>query len=131
MPEALRAALADAQGFRNSGAREQALAHEIAAAERTLSGALDALGQWRMPVDALRALDVPSAARLGALLKEDSERASAAAAARDARDGALEELERLELQEKHFAETTRSSRPPTCGACAARRRVGRDSQRRR
>ncbi|UQP47747.1 ATP-binding protein [Burkholderia cenocepacia] len=104
VPQALRAALADAQGFRNSGSREQALAHDIAAAERTLTGALDALGQWRMPVETLRALDVPSAARLGALLKEDSERASAAAAARDARDGALEELERLVLQEKHFAE---------------------------
>ncbi|HEM7805278.1 ATP-binding protein [Burkholderia cenocepacia] len=104
VPQALRAALADAQGFRNSGPREQALAHDIAAAERTLTGALDALGQWRMPVETLRALDVPSAARLGALLKEDSERASAAAAARDARDGALEELERLVLQEKHFAE---------------------------
>ncbi|MBA5770803.1 hypothetical protein, partial [Escherichia coli] len=34
VPEGLRAALADAQGFRNSGQREQALAHEIAAAER-------------------------------------------------------------------------------------------------
>jgi len=105
VPEVLRAALADAQGFRSSGQREQALERDIAAAERALADALDALGQWRKPVDALRVLDVPSAARLGALLNEASERASAAAAARDARDGAQEELERLELQEKHFAET--------------------------
>ncbi|HDR9116203.1 TPA: AAA family ATPase, partial [Burkholderia territorii] len=105
VPEVLRAALADAQGFRGSVQRELTLERDIAGAERALSDALDALGQWRKPVDALRALDVPSAARLGALLNEASERASAAAAARDARDGAQEEYERLELQEKHFAET--------------------------
>ncbi|MBY4697312.1 AAA family ATPase [Burkholderia latens] len=105
VPEVLRAALADAQGFRGSGQREQALERDIAAAERTLADALDALGRWRMPVDALRLLDVPTAAGLGALLAEASERASAAAAARDARDAAREELERLELQEKHFAQT--------------------------
>ncbi|MGS0894483.1 AAA family ATPase [Burkholderia stagnalis] len=104
VPEALRAALADAQGFRNSGVREQALEGDIAAAERLLVGALDALGQWRQPVEVLRALEVPSTARLGALLKEESECASAVAAARAARDGAQEELERLELQARHFAE---------------------------
>ncbi|KVN43715.1 chromosome segregation protein SMC [Burkholderia territorii] len=105
VPEVLRAALADAQGFRGSVQRELTLERDIAGAERALADALDALGQWRKPVDELRALDVPSSARLGALLNEASERASAAAAARDARDGAQEEYERLELQEKHFAET--------------------------
>ncbi|MGK8206274.1 AAA family ATPase [Burkholderia cenocepacia] len=104
VPEALRAALAEAQGFRTSGPREQALERDIVTAERALADALDALGQWRQPVEVLRALDVPSAAQLATWLKEESERASAAAAAREARDGAQEELERLELQEKHFAE---------------------------
>ncbi|AJY11355.1 AAA family ATPase [Burkholderia dolosa] len=104
VPEALRAALADAHGFRSSAQREQALERDIAVAERVLADALDALGQWRKPVDMLRALDVPSAARLGALLKEESECASAVAAARTARDGAQEELERLDMQEKHFAQ---------------------------
>ncbi|WP_043175232.1 YhaN family protein, partial [Burkholderia ambifaria] len=50
VPEVLRAALADAQGFRSSGQREQALERDIAAAERALADALDALGQWRKPV---------------------------------------------------------------------------------
>ncbi|MBU9299780.1 chromosome segregation protein SMC [Burkholderia multivorans] len=104
VPEALRAALVDARGLRNIGQREHALESEIASAERVLAGALDALGPWRQPVDALRALDVPSAARVGALLKAESERMSAVAAARDARDAAQEELERLALQERHFAE---------------------------
>ncbi|WP_175924198.1 ATP-binding protein [Burkholderia latens] len=121
VPEVLRAALADAQGFRGSGQREQALERDIAAAERTLADALDALGQWRKPVDALRLLDVPSAARLGALLTEASERASAAAAARDARDAAREELERLELQEKHFAETHKVVTTADVHAARARR----------
>ena len=113
VPEALRAALADAQGFRNSGQREQALEQEIAAAERTLSGALDALGQWRMPVDTLRALDVPSAARLGTLLKEDSERASAVAAARDA-GRRTRSSSGSNCRKSTSRRTTRSSRPPTC-----------------
>ncbi|EDS99967.1 conserved hypothetical protein [Burkholderia ambifaria IOP40-10] len=66
-------------------------------------------------------LDVPSAARLGALLNEASERASAAAAARDARDSAQEELERLELQEKHFAETHKVVTTAEVQAARARR----------
>ncbi|MFA8357312.1 AAA family ATPase [Burkholderia ubonensis] len=103
-PEALRIALADAQGFRNSAAREQALEREVALAERALTDALDGLGQWRKPVAALRTLDLPSTARLVAWQKDDNEHAGAVAAARDALDHAREELERLELQEKHFAE---------------------------
>ncbi|KUZ69649.1 ATP-binding protein [Burkholderia ubonensis] len=103
-PEALRIALADAQGFRNSASREQALEREVALAERALTDALDGLGQWRKPVAALRTLDLPSTARLVAWQKDDNEHAGAVAAARDALDHAREELERLELQEKHFAE---------------------------
>ncbi|KVP79490.1 ATP-binding protein [Burkholderia ubonensis] len=103
-PEALRIALADAQGFRNSASREQALEREVALAERALTDALDGLGQWRRPVAALRTLDLPSTARLVAWQKDDNEHAGAVAAARDALDHAREALERLELQEKHFAE---------------------------
>ncbi|KVU29832.1 chromosome segregation protein SMC [Burkholderia ubonensis] len=103
-PEALRIALADAQGFRNSASREQALEREVALAERALTDALDGLGQWRKPVAALRTLDLPSTARLVAWQKDDNEHAGAVAAARDALDHAREALERLELQEKHFAE---------------------------
>ncbi|KVT61259.1 ATP-binding protein [Burkholderia ubonensis] len=103
-PEALRIALADAQGFRNSASREQALEREVALAERALTDALDGLGQWRKPVAELRTLDLPSTARLVAWQKDDNEHAGAVAAARNALDHAREELERLELQEKHFAE---------------------------
>ncbi|MGU7782294.1 AAA family ATPase [Burkholderia sp. PU8-34] len=107
VPEALRAALADAQGFRSSGQREQALEREVVAAGRALQDALDGLGQWRRPLEALRTLDLPSASRLAALLKEDSEQASMVAAAREALENAQEELERLELQEKHFTENNK------------------------
>ncbi|AOK14942.1 chromosome segregation protein SMC [Burkholderia cepacia] len=103
-PEALRIALADAQGFRNSASREQVLEREVALAERALTDALDGLGQWRKPVAALRTLDLPSTARLVAWQKDDNEHAGAVAAVRDALDHAREELERLELHEKHFAE---------------------------
>ncbi|KVN39960.1 chromosome segregation protein SMC [Burkholderia pyrrocinia] len=104
VPDALRTALADAQGFRNSAPREQALEREVAASERALRDALDGLGQWRRPAAALRALDLPSTARLAAWQKDDSEQASAVAAARDALGQAREERERLELQERHFTE---------------------------
>ncbi|MBN3785460.1 YhaN family protein [Burkholderia sp. Ac-20353] len=107
VPDALRTALADAQGFRNSGQREQALDREVAAAARALEYALDELGQWRRPVDVLRTLDLPSTSRLAALLKEDSEQASMVAAAREALESAREELERLELQERHFTESNK------------------------
>ncbi|MGU7776319.1 AAA family ATPase [Burkholderia sp. MR1-5-21] len=107
VPEALRSALADAQGFRSSGQREQALEREVVAAGRALQDALDGLGQWRRPVEVLRTLDLPSASRLAALLQEDSERASMVAAAREALENAREELERLELQEKHFTENNK------------------------
>ncbi|MCS6468230.1 chromosome segregation protein SMC, partial [Burkholderia thailandensis] len=105
VPDALRTALADAQGFRSSAPREQALEREVAASERALRDALDGLGQWRRPAAALRALDLPSTARLAAWQKDDSEQASAVAAARDALDQAREDLERLELQERHFTES--------------------------
>jgi hypothetical protein len=107
VPEALRIALADAQGFRNSGSRELLLERAVDAASRALDDALDRLGPWRKPVKALRALDLPSAARLAALQKEESERSSAVAAAREAQDNAREEVERLELQERHFTQNNK------------------------
>ncbi|RQS63413.1 chromosome segregation protein SMC [Burkholderia sp. Bp8963] len=121
VPDALRTALADAQGFRNSGQREQALDREVAAAARALEYALDELGQWRRPVDALRTLDLPSTSRLAALLKEDSEQASMVATAREASESAREELERLELQERHFTESNKVVTTADVLAARARR----------
>lgn len=104
VPHALNAALDTAREFRNSAAKESALERELADAQRTLEDKLDRLGQWRKPVQALRALDLPSATRLAALQKEENERASAFAAAREAAAAAEEEIGRLELQEKHFTQ---------------------------
>ncbi|QGZ58263.1 ATP-binding protein [Paraburkholderia acidiphila] len=104
VPHALRAALDDAHEFRNSVAKESALERELADAQRTVEEKRQLLGQWSKPVPALRALDLPSAARLAALQKEESECVSAVAAAREAAAAAQEDIERCELQEKHFTQ---------------------------
>ncbi|QGZ65045.1 ATP-binding protein [Paraburkholderia acidisoli] len=101
---ALRAALETARDFRHHAAEDSALEREIAQVQRTLDQKLDALGQWRMSIMVLRALDVPSAARLAALQKEESERASALANAREAAESADAEAQQLALQERHFTE---------------------------
>ncbi|MFT0170269.1 AAA family ATPase [Paraburkholderia mimosarum] len=107
VPFALQAALDTAREFRNSAAHENTLEHEVAQAQRALEEKLALLGQWRKPVPVLRALDLPSAARLAALQKEESEHASALAAARETVAAAREEVARLELQEKHFTQGNR------------------------
>jgi len=104
VPLALHAALDTAREFRNSAAHESTLEHELADAQRALEEKLALLGQWCKPVPVLRTLDLPSATRLAALQKEESERVSALAAAREAVAAAQEEIERLELQEKHFTQ---------------------------
>ncbi|WP_322028430.1 ATP-binding protein [Paraburkholderia sp. J76] len=104
VPLALHAALDDAREFRNSTTKESALERELADAQRTVEEKRQLLGQWSKPVQMLRALDLPSATRLAALQKEESERVSAVAAAREAVALAQEEIERVELQEKHFTQ---------------------------
>ncbi|TDQ97610.1 ATP-binding protein [Paraburkholderia silvatlantica] len=104
VPHALHAALDDAREFRNSATKEGALERELADAQRTVEEKCQLLGQWSKPVPALRALDLPSATRLAALQKEESERMSAVAAAQEAAAAALEDTERFELQEKHFTQ---------------------------
>ncbi|WP_233887488.1 ATP-binding protein [Paraburkholderia flagellata] len=104
VPHALRAALDDAHEFRNSVTKESALERELADAQRTVEEKRQLLGQWSKPVQALRALDLPSATRLAALQKEESERVSAVAVAREAAAAAQEDIERFELQEKHFTQ---------------------------
>ncbi|MEM5318245.1 AAA family ATPase [Paraburkholderia sp. JHI869] len=104
VPHALHAALDDAREFRNSAAKESALERDLADAQRTVEEKRQLLGQWSKPVQALRALNLPSATRLAALQKEESERVSAVAAAREAAAAAREDIERFELQEKQFTQ---------------------------
>ncbi|WP_321934619.1 ATP-binding protein [Paraburkholderia sp. J8-2] len=104
VPHALRAALDDAREWRNSVTKESALERELADAQRTVEEKRQLLGQWSQPVQALRALDLPSATRLAALQKEESERVSAVAAAREAAAAAQEDIERFALQETQFTQ---------------------------
>ncbi|WP_186062122.1 ATP-binding protein [Burkholderia gladioli] len=104
VPDALRLALAEAQAHRHGEAKERAQEQARAEAGHALDEALDRLGRWRMPVAQLRTLDLPSAQRLNACQKADSEAASAAAMARGALGEARERFEKLALQEQHFAQ---------------------------
>ncbi|WP_246791884.1 YhaN family protein [Burkholderia perseverans] len=101
VPHALRAALADAQGFRQGEAKERALAQALAESDHMLADALDQLGRWRAPVATLKTMDLPSAARLAAYQKADSDGLSAVSTARGALAEARGAFEKLALQEQH------------------------------
>ncbi|HKT93860.1 MAG TPA: chromosome segregation protein SMC, partial [Paraburkholderia sp.] len=121
VPHALRAALDDAHEFRNSVTKESALERELTDAQRTVEEKRQLLGQWSKPVQVLRALDLPSATRLAALQKEESERVSAVAAAREAAAAAQEEIERFELQETHFTQGNKVATTAEVQAARTRR----------
>ncbi|MEX3629426.1 MAG: AAA family ATPase [Burkholderia sp.] len=104
VPDALRLALAEAQVHRHGDTRERAQEQARAEAGHALDEALDRLGRWRMPVAQLRTLDLPSAQRLSACQKADSEAAGAVAMARGACNEARERFEKLALQAQHFAQ---------------------------
>ncbi|MGA3845343.1 AAA family ATPase [Ralstonia nicotianae] len=107
IPETLRAVLSTAQGFKGSDVKELSLERSVAAAERALNEALAKLGRWCKSVQELRALDLPSLARLSALQKDESERAGSVAVASQALDKAREDVETLQFQEKHFTENNK------------------------
>ncbi|MEX3548061.1 MAG: AAA family ATPase [Burkholderia sp.] len=104
VPDALRLALAEAQVHRHGDTRERAQEQARAEAGHALDEALDRLGRWRMPVAQLRTLDLPSAQRLTACQKADSEAAGAVAMARGACNEARERFEKIALQAQHFAQ---------------------------
>ncbi len=104
VPDALRLALAEAQAHRHGDAKERTQEQARGEAAHALEEALDRLGRWRMPVARLRTLDLPSAQRLNACQKADSEAASAAAMARGVLGEARERFEKIRLQEQHFAQ---------------------------
>ena len=100
---ALRQALAEALTFRNSGTRQRTWMAAVEQARDKLAHALAALGRWQMPVDRLRAMALPSSARIAALQRHRNDSATAVAHAREK----LEELQahavRLDLEARHFA----------------------------
>ncbi|NIG00835.1 chromosome segregation protein SMC, partial [Burkholderia sp. Ax-1720] len=104
VPDALRLALAEAQAHRHGDAKERTQEQARGEAAHALEEALDRLGRWRMPVERLRTLDLPSAQRLNACQKADSEAVSAAAMARGVLGEARERFEKIRLQEQHFAQ---------------------------
>ncbi len=107
VPAALRHALSEAQGLKGNRNRESGLARSVATAERKLEEALDALGQWTRPIKELRALTLPSAARVMAILRERSERTSAVSNAEDALAQAQADAEDFELKVKQFVGGTK------------------------
>ncbi|MGJ7546492.1 AAA family ATPase [Variovorax sp. LT1R16] len=99
---ALRQALADALALGNSPARQRTLAAAVDTAQARLAQALAALGAWRVPVDALRAMALPSLARLTALQRQRHDAASAVAHARDRHADLQAQAERHALALRHF-----------------------------
>lgn len=104
VPEALRVALAEAQVLKNSRSKQRTLAQEVEDAGRQLEGALGALGRWRTSLEVMRAMELPSSARMTSLQRIELERLSAVASARDLFREAEALVERLELEEKQFTE---------------------------
>ncbi|MBB1602953.1 YhaN family protein [Variovorax sp. UMC13] len=99
---ALRQALADALALGHSAARQRSLASALEAAQARRAQALAALGPWQAPVDALRAMALPSPARLGALQRQRHDAATALAHARGKRDDLQAVAERLALALQQF-----------------------------
>lgn len=98
----LRLALEEAQGFKAGAARLNSLGQNVDAARVALQSALAELGRWTMGVQQLRALSLPSAARVVELSRERDRLARQVSDAHDrvAQDKA--ELARLELKAKQF-----------------------------
>lgn len=99
---ALRQALADALALGHSAARQRSLASTLEAAQARRAQALAALGPWQAPVDALRAMALPSPARLGALQRQRHDAATALAHARGKRDDLQAVADRLALTLQQF-----------------------------
>lgn len=107
VPAAFRLALSEAQGLKNSRDREAALLRAVSSAERGLDQALAALGQWKMSVEELRTLTLPSSSRLASIQREEAEVNGAVVNAGELLVQAQAEADDLELQEKQFTEGTK------------------------
>lgn len=121
---ALRQALADALALGNSPARQRSLAAAVDTAQARLAQALAALGAWRAPVDALRAMALPSPARIAALQHQRHDAASAVAQARDKRADLQAQAERHALALRHFEQAHAVVTPEQVRAA----REGRDTR---
>jgi chromosome segregation protein len=107
VPDNLRHTLSEARTFKNYAGAVQTLENDIESTGRSAEAALDALGRWRLPIDQLRKLDLPSSERIHSLQKEASEVNAAITAANQAVRSAKAEVERWTLQTKHFSQDNR------------------------
>lgn len=101
---ALRSALSDAQGFRNTSAAQSKADTAVKTAKRTLDAALAGLGQWRRAVEELQQMSPPSSERLVGLVAKRQRLDSELSTAADRVAQAEEELADAQLEVKQFAE---------------------------
>jgi chromosome segregation protein len=120
---ALRQALADALALGHSAARQRSLAAGVDTAQARLVQALSALGAWRAPVDALRAMALPSPARIGVLQRQRHDAATALAQARGKRDDLQSVADRFALALQQFEQAHAVVTPEQVRAA----RAGRDA----
>ncbi|MCE4555015.1 ATP-binding protein [Roseateles cellulosilyticus] len=104
VPPALRGALAEAQGFRNSSAAQLKLETAVNAAQRALETAEAGLGRWKRAVDALRQMSPPSAEGLAALVVKRNKLDSELAGAVDRAEQAQDDFDDAELAVRQFAQ---------------------------
>jgi uncharacterized protein YhaN len=98
----LRAALTQAQVYRNAESSLQARSDALALAERNVTSALDALGTWSRSIDALRAMTLPSVERLTALRTQRSKLEGDVGAARQRANEANVSHEDAQLAARQF-----------------------------
>lgn len=120
----LRSALSEAQSYKKAAATHAKHSATVKAAERALESATAELGRWAKPLDAIRRLMPPSAAKLTNLVNERQRLESARNAACERAVEAREELESANLNVKQFVE----ARHIVTSAQVREARSGRDAQ---
>lgn len=100
----MRSALSQAQAFRNTAATQTKLSAAVKTAERSLDAALSNLGAWRLGVESLQQMSVPSSERLTGLMAKRQRLESELSTAADRVDQAELELDAGTLEVKHFSE---------------------------
>ncbi|GJH02755.1 YhaN family protein [Paraburkholderia terrae] len=90
VPEGVQAALRAGQRYGENTSVQRRLQDAAADAQRTLDASLAALGKWSRPLQALKAMTLPSAERVASLRAERDELVSRLMRARDRRDEARE-----------------------------------------
>ena len=119
----LRSALELAQTLRDTEAKQKRLTLSVGKAEASLERTLQALGAWRMDVDALRSMSPPSAARVARLI---SERQSLALLSASAGERLVQAQERMAATKREIDSYTHD-RHVVAPAEVKKARAGRDA----